>query len=343
MLSSEKVFEAREAVADMFGAKPDRVIFTLNTTYALNMAIKGVMKGGGHAIISNLEHNSVLRPMHELARDKSVSYSVFTAYAKGKKLSSKEILDNVISKLRRDTKMLVCIHSSNICSFTLPLRDIGQLCRRHGITFVVDAAQSAGHIDINMERDMIDILCMPAHKGLYAPQGCGILVLGDKTPTLFPTLLEGGNGYSSLSPTMGNIFPERMEAGTICTPAIAGLVSGIGFIRNLGIDTIAEHERHLWKRAFDRLTNIRGVNIYDDTEGSVLLFNIGNINSDDASYELSERGFCLRSGYHCAPLAHEALKTPEGGALRIGFGIFNTSEEVDLLCNAVSDIVKYSK
>ena len=343
MISSEKVFEAREAVADMFGARSDRVIFTLNTTYALNMAIKGVMKGGGHAIISNLEHNSVLRPMHELARDKSVSYSVFTAYTKGKKLSSKEILDNIISKLRRDTKMLVCIHSSNICSFTLPLRDIGQLCRRHGITFVVDAAQSAGRIDINMERDMIDILCMPAHKGLYAPQGCGILGLGDKTPTSFPTLLEGGNGYSSLSPTMGNIFPERMEAGTICTPAIAGLVSGIGFIKNLGIETISEHERHLWRRAFDRLTNIRGVSVYDDTEGSVLLFNIGNINADDASYELSERGFCLRSGYHCAPLAHEALKTPDGGALRIGLGIFNTSEEVDLLCNAVADIAKYSK
>ena len=341
MMSSEKVFEAREAVAAMFGTREDRVVFTLNTTYALNMAIKGVMKGGGHAIISNMEHNSVLRPLYELSRDKNVAYSIFNAYSAERNPSVQDILDSIISKLRQDTKMLVCIHSSNICSYTLPLQEIGRLCRRHGIIFVVDAAQSAGHIDINMGRDMIDILCMPAHKGLYSPQGCGIMILGDHISSSFPTLLEGGNGYNSLSPTMGNIFPERMEAGTICTPAIAGLLSGIGFINSLGLDTIAEHEKKLWRRAYDRLSDITGVKIYDDSEGSVLLFNITKFNADDIGAELSERGFCLRSGYHCSPLAHKALKTPEGGALRIGFGIFNTVDEVDLLCDAVADIAKY--
>lgn len=342
MMSSEKVYEAREALADTFGCSEERVIFTFNTTYALNMAIKGVMKSGGHALISNLEHNSVLRPLHELSVSRAVSYGIFTAYDRAKTLSSKDIIDNIISKLRQDTKAIICLHSSNICSYTLPIREIGQLCRRHGITFIVDAAQSAGHIDINMERDMIDILCLPAHKGLYSPQGCGIMLVGDKISQHFPTLIEGGNGYNSLSPTMGNIFPERMEGGTLCTPAIAGLVSGIGFIKNLGIDRIAEHERNLWTHAYDRLSDISEVEIYDDHSGSVLLFNIKGIHADTLGNELNERGFCLRSGYHCAPLAHRALGTPEGGAVRLGFGIFNTTDEVDMLCDSVLDIVKRS-
>lgn len=342
MMSSEKVFEARESVAQMFGAETEKVAFTLNTTYALNMAIKGVMSGGGHILISNMEHNSVLRPIAKLAQSGRVSYDIFKAYSKGKRLTSKEILDGIISKLRRDTKLLVCIHSSNICSYTLPIREIGQLCRRHGITFIVDAAQSAGHIDINLNSDCIDILCLPAHKGLYSPQGCGIMVFGENIAHRITTLIEGGNGLNSLELTMGGVLPEKMEGGTLCTPAIAGLISGIGFVRNFGTAAISEHEKKLWDRAFERLASNSRIEIYDTSRGSVMLFNVKGIDADSLGNALSEKGFCLRSGYHCSPLAHKALMTPEGGALRIGFGIFNTLEETDLLCDTVLEIAKFS-
>lgn len=337
MKASEKVFEAREEISELFGGKAENTVFTLNTTYALNFAIKGIMSRGDHMLLSNMEHNSTLRPAATLKKTENAEYDVFTAYQKGKVLSEKEILGNIMSKLRRNTKMLVCIHSSNICSYTLPIAAIGSFCRRHGIIFAVDAAQSAGHVDIDMARDNIDILCLPAHKGLYSPQGCGIVIFGDNISHLSTTLIEGGNGYNSLDPTMGDSSPEKFEGGTLCTPAIAGLISGIKFVKGFGIDAIADHEKDLWTRAFERLSSIPHIEIYDNTPGSVLLFNIKGIPADITGNALSDRGFCLRSGYHCAPLAHKALCTPEGGAVRIGFGIFNTREEVDSLCNCVQD------
>jgi selenocysteine lyase/cysteine desulfurase len=152
------------------------------------------------------------------------------------------------------------------------------------------------------------------------------------------TLAEGGNGVNSLELSMGNESPERYESGTLCTPAIAGLVSGIEFINSFGLDTIANHERKLWRRAYDQLSSIRNVTVYDDTEGSVLLFNIKDLPADELGTMLSDRGFCLRTGYHCSPLAHRALGTPDGGAVRIGFGVFNTEKEVDSLCDSIYGI-----
>ena len=337
MKSAEKVFEVREAVAEMFGASPENVVFTLNATYALNMAIKGVMSSGGHALISNMEHNSVLRPLARLAKDNVARYDTFKAYERGKRLSTPEIIDNIIKRLRPSTKMLICVHSSNICSYSLPIREIGMLCRRYGIIFCVDAAQSAGHLPINMTDDFIDVLCLPAHKGLYSPQGVGIMILRDgfSLPT---TLVEGGNGVNSLDLSMGKLSPERYESGTICTPAIAGLCAGLDFIQSFGIDSIAKHEEKLWYEAADRLSSISGVTIYDNTPGGVLLFNLDGIPADNVGELLSRQGICLRTGYHCAPLAHKALGTPEGGALRLGFGIFNTVRELDSLYVALKQL-----
>lgn len=336
--SAEKVFEARETVAELFAAEPENVIFTLNTTYALNMAIKGIMKDGGHMLISNMEHNSTLRPTSGMARDNVIRYDVFKAYDKDKKLSEREIIDNIVKKLRPSTKMISCIHASNICSYTLPIREIGRLCRRLGIIFCVDAAQSAGHARINMREDFIDILCLPAHKGLYAPQGLGIMILGDTLPK-FSTLIEGGNGVNSLELSMGNQSPEKYEGGTLCTPAIAGLCAGIEFINSFGIDAMAEHEKLLWEKAFERLSSLPKIEIYDRDPGSVLLFNIKGMPADAVGEMLSSDGFCLRSGYHCSPLAHKALGTPDGGALRIGFGAFNTTRDLDLLYSKLSEII----
>jgi len=336
--SSERVFMAREAVATLFNASPENVIFTLNTTYALNMAIKGVMQRGGHALISNIEHNSVLRPMERLSKDRRITYDIFESYSKGGDKDIKRILSEILKKLRRDTRLLVCNHSSNICSFSNPIREIGKLCHRYGIIFCVDAAQSAGHISIDMVEDNIDILCLPGHKGLYSPQGCGIMILRDGLE--IETLIEGGNGINSKETSMGHDSPERYESGTLCTPAIAGLYTGVDFIKNMGIENIAAHEITLWNLAYEYLSAIKGITVYDNTPGSVLLFNIDGLHPDDVGRQLAERGFCLRSGYHCAPLAHNALGTPEGGAVRIGFGIFNSGEQTTALCNEIEALAQ---
>ncbi len=339
MRSAEAVFEARETLADTFGASPENVVFTLNTTYALNMAIKGAMTRGAHALISNMEHNSVLRPLARLAADKVARYDIFTAYDDKRRLSSADIISNIISKLRPETKLLVCTHASNICSYSLPIREIGKLCRRYGITFIVDAAQSAGHLPINMREDCIDVLCMPAHKGLYSPQGLGIMIVGDGIS--LGTLIEGGNGVNSLDIGMGGDLPERHEAGTLCTPAIAGLCEGLRFVRELGTDAISAHEEALCKRGAEMLGSISGVKLYaPQHKGGILLFNVGDMSADDAGRILSEHGFCLRTGYHCAPLAHTALGTGEGGAIRASFSIFNTAAEVDALYREVKSILQ---
>jgi cysteine desulfurase family protein len=334
--SSERVFMAREAVASLFNASPENVIFTLNTTYALNMAIKGVMKRGGHALISNMEHNAVLRPVDRLLKERCITYDIFESYSKNGDNDTKRIISEILKRLRRDTRLLVCNHASNVCSFANPIREIGKLCRRYGIIFCVDAAQSAGHIPIDMVEDNIDILCLPGHKGLYAPQGCGIMILRDGLE--IETLVEGGNGINSKEVSMGHDSPERYESGTLCTPAIAGLYTGVEFIKNMGIERIAEHERSLWNLAYEHLSAIGGITVYDKTPGPVLLFNVDGLHPDDVGRQLAEKGYCLRSGYHCAPLAHQALGTPEGGALRIGFGIFNDREQTISLCNELEII-----
>ena len=339
MRSAETVYNAREAIASLFSAEPENVIFTLNTTYALNMAIKGVCARGGHILISNMEHNSVLRPIARLAADKKIRYDVFKGYDSKKKLTPKDILSDITSRLRSDTKAIVCIHSSNICSYSLPIREIGQFCRRHGIRFIVDAAQSAGHLPISIADDCIDVLCLPAHKGLYSPQGVGIMIL--RQGLRIDTLIEGGNGVSSLELGMGDGSPERYEGGTLCLPAIAGLCRGVEFVKQIGIDAIASHEKRLWMRAFERLSSIRGVKIYDrENSGGVMLFNLEGIAPDTLGELLSAKGFCLRTGYHCTALAHKALGTLDGGGVRIGFGMFNTEQEVDALCSEISAITK---
>ena len=337
LASAEAIFAAREALASLFGADPERVVFTLNTTYALNMAIKGVMARGGHALISDMEHNSTLRPLARLTRDRRVSYGVFPTHREGIPMTTEEIISGIISRVRPDTRLICAIHTSNICSYSLPVREIGALCHRLGITFCVDAAQAAGHFDIDMQRDNIDILCLPGHKGLYAPQGVGAMILGGGI--LVDTLIEGGNGVNSLELSMGIISPERYEGGTLCTPAIAGLKAGVEFIGSLGLSTASAHEKALWHKAYSLLSSIGGVTVYaPEYSGGVLLFNLDGIHSDEVGSLLAEQNICVRTGYHCAPLAHKTLGTPDGGAVRVSFSVFNTESEVDALCQAVREI-----
>lgn len=340
--SAEAIYDARECAASFFGCKAEGVIFTLNTTYALNMAIKGIMWRGGHMLISDMEHNSTLRPVARLAAERKISYDVFQTHKNGEPLPTSEIISGIISRLRPDTRLISAIHTSNICSYSLPIREIGALCHRYGLVFCVDGAQGAGHSDINMSRDNVDILCLPGHKGLYAPQGVGMMLLSDSVSP--QTLIEGGNGVNSRELSMGGILPEKYEGGTLCTPAIVGLQRGLEFIRSVGIGSIAAHERALWQKAFSGLSTIDGIKIYESGySGGVLLFSIDGTNSDNLGESLSQRGFCLRTGYHCAPLAHKTICVNEGGALRVSFSVFNTEREVDMLIDAVRAIISEEK
>ena len=222
MAAAEKIYECREELASFFGSPNlENVIFTMNTTMALNTAIKGLLRRGDHVLISDMEHNAVFRPIYKLSRDGVITYDVFQTFPTNATRTTDSICASILEKLRPNTRMLICAHASNICSATLPLAEIGALCRKKGILFLVDAAQSAGHLPINMVKMQIDALCAPGHKGLWGPQGCGVLILGEGI--VADTLIEGGSGYNSLEGNMPTEVPERYEAGTLPTPAIAGL------------------------------------------------------------------------------------------------------------------------
>lgn len=331
--AGEKIFEVREQVSDFFCCpNPENVVFTLNDTYALNLALKGFLRPNDHVIISNFEHNSVYRPIRAMADCGLIQFNVFDA-------SAPDAVGQIEKLIRPNTRAVVVNHTSNVCSLTLPVEEIGALCRTRGILFIVDGAQSAGHEDINMEKMGIDVLCAPAHKGLMGIQGCGFLVLRDGL-SLPETVIEGGSGVNSLEWQMPDQLPERLEAGTLPTPAIAALGEGIKFVRSIGTDEIKKRTTHLFILTLDRLSSIKGVKIYAPKhQGSTLLFTVNGVPSDQVSEHLDRNGICTRSGFHCCPLGHEALDTPKDGAVRVSFGIFNRESDTDALYRAVRELV----
>lgn len=319
LAAAKEIYACREAAACMFGTQPDRVIFTLNTTHALNLAIKGALGKGGHAICSDMEHNSVYRPLYRLARDGIIDFDMFDTFPAEPFCTDDMILSSLVSKLRPDTKAVICAHASNICSATLPIAKIGALCRRLGILFIVDAAQSAGAIEIDMERMNIDVLCLPGHKGLMGPQGTGMLILSRRVT--LDTLMEGGNGMDSLRGEMSEEAPERYEPGTLQTPAIAGLRAGLQFIETVDIEAIGAYERRLGCKLRDGLLELPKVTVYaPHHEGGVILFTVDGYTSDEVGRILDTEGICVRTGFHCSALGHRTLKTPVGGAVRVSFG-----------------------
>ncbi len=334
LASAETVFDCRAELAALFGLDtPESVVFTLNTTHALNTVIKGVLRRGDHVLISDIEHNAVYRPIYRLAQEGFIKYSVFRSFA-GRPHTDADIISDIISRITLRTRLIVCTHASNICSAVLPIESIGELCRRRGIFFCVDAAQSAGHLDIDMRDCSASAICAPAHKGLYGPQGAGVLMLSGGVR--LSTLTEGGNGINSLEGSMPEVVPERYEAGTLPAPAIAGLLAGVREVRALTPARIHAHECSLFEYARERLLSL-GAEVYaPDCVGSVILFGLSGLSADALGERISSAGICVRSGYHCAALAHGTLGTPPGGAVRASFGIYNTEDDIDALVEAIT-------
>lgn len=341
--ASEKIFECRELVASFFGSQhPENVIFTQNATYALNMAIKGVLRRGDHVLISDMEHNSVFRPIAIAAKNGLIDYDIFPTIKDGKPMSYNEIRQSILSLIRPGkTRALICAHIPNISSVVRPINVIGDLCKRNGIIFIVDCAQSAGHIPIDIKASGIDILCAPAHKGLFGIQGCGFMLLGNNCPTL-STIIEGGNGVNSLDSDIPDLPPERFESGTLPTPSIAALSEGIKFLSELEPTRIKAHEEMLFCRLASALSSSKiKAKIYTPScEGSVLLFNIENRSSDEVCEKLGKENICLRGGYHCSALGHKALSTAKSGAIRASFSIFTTREDIDALYKSLVEMLR---
>ncbi len=327
MASAERIYAAREALAAFFGLDaPERIVFGTNTTHALNLALKGLLEAHTHVLISELEHNAVRRVLFALGAERQVTFDTFPVLG----LSTGGILCGIARRIRPSTVAVVCTHASNVCSVTLPIREIGALCHAHGLHFIVDAAQSAGHLPIRMEEMHVSALAAPGHKGLFGIQGVGILALSKGL--CLSTLLQGGSGSDSLSPSMPSEPPERYEAGTLPTPAIVSLIAGLRFLGERGTEQIAAHERMLFCAARERLGALPDIRLFaPEAEGSVLSFVKCGESAAETAEKLAAHGICVRGGYHCAPLAHEALGTPEGGSVRISFSPFNTVAELDTL------------
>ena len=337
--AAQLVFDCRSALAKAFGASgPERVILTFGATHAINLALHGTLRQGDHVLCSDMEHNAVLRPLHALKKRGGIDYSTFLSPASDARIGTARIVTDAAAKKRPSTRLMVCSHMSNIVSSVMPLAALGAFCKRHGMLFCVDAAQSAGHLPIDMRQMQIDMLCLPGHKGLYGLQGCGALILGEGV--VLEPLLQGGNGVLSLSGEMPELPPERYEAGTLPTPAIAGLLAGLGEVQARGISTIAAQDRHLYDRARAILSRFDGVHIYaPHCKGPVLLFSHDRIPADALGAELDRRGICVRSGFHCAALGHTTLHTPDSGAVRLSFGMDNTCSDLDALYGALKDIL----
>ncbi len=321
--ASDLLHTCREEAADFFDAEVENVAFTYNATYALNFALKGLLAPGDHVLISGMSHNAVYRPIAALARDGKISFDVYP-HSPGD--TDGKILQSIEAKIRPNTKMVVATHASNICSEREPIGEIGALCRRRGLFFVVDAAQSAGRLPVSVREMGITALCVPGHKGLYGPQGCGMLINGGDV--FYNTIIEGGSGSQSLDAAMPEVLPDRMEAGTHGTPAIAGLLAGMRWVNREGIGAIFEHEAALSSYLWSELSSDPFFTVYGSGDGGVISFTAREIPPASAAKFLADRGICSRSGYHCAPLAHRSVGSLDTGSVRVSFSHFNTKKEV---------------
>ena len=336
--AAQRVYECRERVAELFSLKDSaQVFFTMNTTHGLNTVIKGILSEGDHVLISDIEHNAVYRPIFKLASEGRISYDIYPSMLCDERRSPTRICAGIARLMRPNTRLVICTLASNLCSAVMPIAEIGDFCHRHGVLFAVDGAQGAGHIPIDMSSTEIDALCIPSHKGLYGIQGAGAVLLGGNI--MLDTLMEGGNGVNSLEGEMPSFSPERYEAGTLPTPAIVGLSEGVKWISEHGIEAIAEHERTLFRRAVEALCNMEGVKVYaKEYEGSVLMLSVDGMTSESITRRLDGQGICVRGGFHCCPLGHKTLQTPDNGAVRVSFGAMNTEREVDFFIDAMRNI-----
>lgn len=339
MEAAYEVYSCREAAAQFFNAPgPECVAFTLNATQSINMALKGALiKSGGHVITSDLEHNAVMRPLYKLSK-----YGVEFTTARVDLEDDDATVEAFRRQINKKTVMIACTHASNVCGRVLPIKRIGGLCKEYGLKFLVDASQTAGILNIDMQECGIDYLCMPGHKSLYGPMGTGLLITSSGEE--LETLIEGGTGSNSTSFEQPDFMPDRLESGTVNAPGIAGLHAGLKFVSKIQSAGILQNEMDCLLTLYDKLSQIDGVELYTPRPEKgyvpVLSFNVKGIPSQDAAKWLDKHNFALRGGLHCSPAAHARFGTLPGGMVRASFGAFNTKNDCAFLAAAVAKMKK---
>ncbi|MGO0063913.1 aminotransferase class V-fold PLP-dependent enzyme [Brevibacillus fluminis] len=337
MKASKVLFQTRLQVSRLFGIKnPNDLFFYMNATQALNQAIKGFVKPGDHVITSTVEHNSVRRPLEFLRKTKQVELT----YIEPRENQLFEAQD-FLQAIRPETRLIAISHASNLTGVILPIEEIGKIAKERGIAFLVDASQSAGVLPIDVEKMGIHMLAFPGHKGLYGPQGTGGLYVHSSID--LEPLIHGGTGSQSEAIDQPTTRPDRYESGTANTVGLAGLLAGIQFVNEKGVEQIHQHEWGLAKQAITQLLAIDGVEVYgpslDVERVGVIAFNVKEADAAEVSFILDQQfGIATRAGYHCTPLGHQTAGTQQRGAVRASFGVFNTEADVDALVAAIKEI-----
>ncbi len=334
--TAKKVFECRQAVCDFFNIDDEsKVVFTSSCTQALNTVIKGVLKSGDHCIISCLEHNSVLRPLEKL-RKHGVSYSVAQFY----QFDDDRTVDSFRKLINERTKLIVCTHASNVFGFRLPIERLCALAHEYGVLFCLDAAQSAGVLDVDVGEYGYDYVCCAGHKGLYGPMGVGVLIVN--CGVVPDSLIEGGTGSESQNYNQPEFSPDRFESGTLNIPGICGLKNGIDFVRLKGRENIFMSEMKHVKKIHGFLSQNKRIKLYSNKVdfsnfAPVLSFCFKDTDSEEVAKYLNNRfRIAVRAGLHCAPLAHKYMDTLQYGTIRVSPSVFTTEKDINILINAIN-------
>ena len=335
------VYSAREAASELFNAPdPLRVVFTLNVTEALNLALHGLLRPGQHVITSSIEHNSMMRPLRALERA-GVELTVIRCSPQG-------FLDpaDVEAATRSNTVMIALNHASNVVGTLLPVAEVGRIARQHDLLFLVDAAQTAGAYPVDVQADSIDLLAFTGHKSLYGPMGTGGLIIGERVDVeAFEPLKRGGTGSRSEVEEQPDFLPDKCESGTPNAVGLAGLAAGVRWVQERGVDAIRAYEMALTQRVVEGLREIVGVTMYGPLEStcqmSTVSFNLEGLEPSEVGLRLDEEhAIMCRVGLHCAPTAHKTFGTFPAGTVRFGIGVFNTLQEVDEAVDAVRQLAQ---
>ena len=336
--ASRVIYDTRVALAQLFGAEsPERIAFTANSTQALNIAIKGILNPGDHVITTALEHNSVLRPLYEL-EDQGLQLTILSADSMGN-----ICYEDFEKEIRPNTKAIVTTHGSNLTGNLLDIGRIGAITKNHGLIYIVDASQTAGVFDINVQDMNIDILCFTGHKGLLGPQGTGGIYVREGVEVR--PLLSGGSGVQTYLRQHPPQMPTSLEAGTLNGHGVAGLGAAVRYLQETGLDEIRAKEQALMWEFYTQVKQIPGIVVYGDfstaNRCAIVSLNIRDYDSGEVSDALSsEYGIATRPGAHCAPLMHKALGTVQQGAVRFSFSHYNTMEEIKIAVSALRELAQ---
>ncbi len=307
MQAAKVVYGCREGAAELFHCRPEQVVFTANCTHGLNIAIRSLVKEGSRVLISGFEHNAVTRPLHALGAEITIG---------GRKLFDwQDTLEQWERALKKGVDVAVFTHVSNVFGYILPVEEMAGLCRKYAVPFILDGAQSAGSLEVDMERLGADFIAMPGHKGLLGPQGTGLLLCASEgVPLLF-----GGTGSESLNQKMPAFLPDRLEAGTLNVPGIAGLLAGIRYVKGQGLERIFRREHEAAQRAVTDLKEL-GFTVFSGPHQAATVSFLPEMDCEEAAEILGKQGIAVRAGLHCAPLAHESAGTLDRGTVRVSFG-----------------------